>query len=116
EADFEGFGAFLEGRAGQGTLDEERKPTDIDERLPCHLDAQQLDGDGPQPRRGARRAILVGRQPLHGGRVAVVLDLDPLLPQRLYRAHDPTAPEAARSLDVGSIEERAVEREQAAGL
>src|SRR6266702_1948488 len=31
EAYLESLGAFLEGRAGQGPLDEERKPADIDE-------------------------------------------------------------------------------------
>src|SRR6266511_1244172 len=46
EAYLESLGAFLKGRAGQGTLDEERKPADIDERLTRHIHAQQLDGRG----------------------------------------------------------------------
>src|SRR5438034_7741785 len=46
EAYLERLGAFLKRRAGQRTLDEQRKPADIDERLTRHIHAQQFDRRG----------------------------------------------------------------------
>ena len=45
-----------------------------------------------------------------------MLDVDPLLTQRLHGAHDPAAPESTRALDVGAVEERAVERQETTRL
>src|SRR3989449_4513211 len=114
EADFEGLGAFLERHARQRTLDEQRKPADINERLTGHLHAQQLDGRGAIPGRYQRAPVLIGGEPFHRCRVTAVLHLEALLPQCLHRAHNPAAPETTRPFDIRAVEEGAVEREQPA--
>ena len=48
--------------------------------------------------------------------MAGVVDLDALLAQRLHGAHDPAAPKTARAFDIRAIEERAIERQHAAGF
>src|SRR6266478_9594159 len=65
EAYLESLGAFLKGRAGQRTLDEKRKPADIDERLTRHIHAQQLDGRGTKTGFLQRGSVLIGGEPLH---------------------------------------------------
>src|SRR6266404_432161 len=116
EADFEGLGAFLERHARQRTLDEQRKPADINERLTGHVHAQQLDRRGTKTGVLQCGRVLIGAEPLHRSGMTGVLDLDALLTQRLHGAHDPAPPEAARSFDIRAIEKRAVEREQPARL
>ena len=46
--------------------------------------------------------------------MSFVLDDDVLFPQHLNGTHDPATPEAARALDIRTIEERRIESEQTA--